>query len=258
MTKQDYSKPVAYDTEGRPLYLHPPEGESKESDGVTAHDEVAVVQVTRTSDPVAVTVSPEMQVRNEQSKKKYPFLNLSAGEYVVLEVTRTIFAPIVIVLGTVLAVCVVVLLWWYVMVHPGSTTPIVNPEAASSVSMFALGMAVLAKIFGWVAYTVFKGNKFFLTNESVIQEIQTALLAQKEQTINLENIKDASFTQHGIIPTLLNYGTLHLSTEGDEQEYRFSYVNNPKQQIAVINNVIEAVKYGRPIDAAVDAAMHAR
>ncbi len=257
MKEQDYSKPVAYDTEGRPLYLHPPEQE-KNDDGVTAHDEVSVVQVTRTSDPVAVTVSPEMQARNEASKRKYPFLNLSAGEYVVLEVTRTIFAPIFIVLMTIISVCFVAVVWWYVMVHPGSSEPIVNPQAASSVSMFALGMTVLIAIFGWVAYTVFKGNKFFLTNESVIQEIQSALLAQKEQTINLENIKDASFTQHGIVPTLLNYGTLHLSTEGDEQEYRFSYVNNPKQQIAIINNVIEAVKYGRPIDDAVDAALHAK
>jgi hypothetical protein len=258
MTKKDYTKPVAYDTEGRPLYLHPPEETQKLDDGITAHDEVAVVQVTRTSDPVAVSVSPEMQARNEESKKKYPFLNLSAGEYVVLEVKRTIFAPIVIVLATTTAVCLTALIWWYVMVHPGSQVPIVNPEAASSVSMFALGMAVLLSIFGWVAYIVFYGNKFFLTNESVIQEIQTALLAQKEQTINLENIKDASFTQRGIVPTLLNYGVLHLSTEGDEQEYRFSYVNNPKQQIAIINNVIEAVKYGRPIDDAVDSAVHSR
>lgn len=254
MKEQDYSKPVAYDTEGRPLYLHPPAEEKKQSSGVTSHDDVAVVQVTRTSDPVAVKVSPEMQRRNDESKKLYPFLNLSAGEYVVLEVKRTIFAQIAIVLGTIALIVLITLLWWVVLVHPGSSQPIIAPQAASSASLFTLGVVVLVGLLGWVAYTVFKGNKFFLTNESVIQEIQTALLSQKEQTINLENIKDASFTQHGIFSVFFNYGTLRLSTEGDEQEYRFSYVSNPKEQIAVINNVIEAVKYGRPIDDAVNAA----
>lgn len=252
MPKEDYSKPVAYDTQGRPLYLHPSDIKKTDESEVTTRDEVAVVQVTRSADPVAVEVSPEMARRNKESQRKYPFLNLTDGEHVILEVKRHPIGIICIWLVTIISILGVLAGWWVMLAHPGSALPYIAPEGASSVSMFAVALAILFALFGWVAQVIFLGNKFFLTNESVIQEIQTALLAQKEQTINLENIKDASFSQRGIVATLFDYGSLRLSTEGDEQEYYFTLVNKPKEQIAIVNNVIEAVKYGRPVDEAID------
>ena len=90
-------------------------------------------------------------------------------------------------------------------------------------------------------------NRFFLTNESVIQEIQTTLLAHHEQTVSLANIEDASYQQAGIFQMMFNYGSIRLSTEGDETTYRFYYVSNPKVQIAILNNAVEAFKNGRPV-----------
>ena len=255
MSKEDLSKPVAYDTEGRPLYLHPQEQvkpQKAEGKSMTPHNEVEVVQVTRSNDPVSVSVSPEMQQRHDESMRKYPFLNLSAGEYVVLRVKRHPIGLIGIWGVAILVAVLVTFGWWFLLAHPGSNEPFISTDSAGFVSLFALGLVALSLVFGWVVAYIFQMNKFFLTNESVIQEIQTSLLSQKEQTINLENIKDASFDQQGILPTLLDYGALRLSTEGDEQEYHFTYVSNPKQQIAVINNVVEAVKYGRPIEEAIE------
>jgi hypothetical protein len=71
---------------------------------------------------------------------------------------------------------------------------------------------------------------------------------RKEQTVSLANIEDASFDQHGIIQTVLNYGSIRLSTEGDETTYRFTYVSNPKKQIEILNNAVESFKNGRPIE----------
>jgi hypothetical protein len=95
---------------------------------------------------------------------------------------------------------------------------------------------------------VYTNNKFFLTNESVIQELQYSLFARREQTVSLVNIEDASYRQEGLLPTLLNYGSIRLSTEGDETTYRFRYVANPKKEIALLNNAVEAFKNGRPIE----------
>jgi hypothetical protein len=47
---------------------------------------------------------------------------------------------------------------------------------------------------------------------------------------------------------MLNYGTVRLSTEGEETTYRVSYVANPRHHIAVLNNAIESFKNGRPVD----------
>jgi hypothetical protein len=47
---------------------------------------------------------------------------------------------------------------------------------------------------------------------------------------------------------MFDYGSIRLSTEGDETTYRFNYVTAPKKQIAILNNAVEAFKNGRPVD----------
>lgn len=108
-----------------------------------------------------------------------------------------------------------------------------------------VGVVVLAMA---IAYYVYINNKFFLTNESVIQEIQVSLFSRQEQTVSLGNIEDASFTQRGILQQILDYGDIRLSTEGDETTYRFSYVARPKDHIAKLNNAVESFKLGRPVE----------
>jgi hypothetical protein len=95
---------------------------------------------------------------------------------------------------------------------------------------------------------VYNNNRFFLTNESVIQEIQFSLFSKREQTVSLANIEDASFRQQGILQSMLDYGSIRLSTEGDETTYRFPYVAHPKKEIALLNNAVEAFKNGRPVE----------
>ena len=109
--------------------------------------------------------------------------------------------------------------------------------------------ALLVSLGTYVAYYVYNNNRFFLTNESVIQVIQPSLFTHDEQTVSLGNIEDASYTQQGVIQQLFNFGSIRLSTEGDETTYRFTYVANPKQHIATLNNAVEAFKNGRPVSA---------
>lgn len=250
---QDDNKPVAYDAQGRPLYLHPPKDmqqpTSPPQNNVT-HDGMQVVQVTRSTDPVAVKVSEETMQRHIESKNKYPMLNLSDGEYVVTNIDRHPIGVFVIWAITVLIILLIVVCWSLLLIHPNIERNIIAPSSVPMVSAFALALAVLALAIGWAALTIFNGNKFFLTNESVIQKIQASLLSQKEQTINLENIKDASFIQRGLFQSVFGYGSIKLSTEGSNEEYLFTLVSNPQHQIAIINNVVEAVQYGRPIDEA--------
>jgi uncharacterized membrane protein YdbT with pleckstrin-like domain len=108
--------------------------------------------------------------------------------------------------------------------------------------------SLLFSVGGYIAVLVYTNNRFFLTNESVIQEIQISLFSKREQTVSLANIEDASYHQRGIVQTLFDYGSIRLSTEGDETTYRFYYVAHPKKEIALLNNAVEAFKNGRPIE----------
>lgn len=114
-------------------------------------------------------------------------------------------------------------------------------------SIMLLLTAILFVLGGIIATMIYQANRFFLTNESVIQHIQTSLFSKKDQSISLANVEDASYRQQGILQTLLNYGSIRLSTEGEETTYRFNFVANPKKEIDKLNTAVEAFKNFRPI-----------
>lgn len=231
----DYDQPVAYDKDGRPLYARPPKDVQEAPQ--------QVVHVARPLDPAELVVSPETMKKHEESVAKHPTLNLSKGEYIISEVRRHwigLFGSLVV--GGLLVFAVLLGLAMYPTLVPSGDPPF------DALLLPALLLLVLIGLGTYIVAWVYLNNKFFLTNESVIQEIQTSLFAHNEQTVSLSNIEDASYTQSGMLQLLFNYGSIRLSTEGDETTYRFQYVSNPKRQIAILNNAVEAFKNGRPVD----------
>lgn len=268
-------QPVAYDANGQPLYARPqppvvnPQPEAQDyqkptqiGSHITAApttaqgenynpriraqyaNEPMVVHTTRSIDPEPFVISEETQARSEDSKRKYPHLNLSDGEYVILDVSRH---PIGMLMPLGAAGIVLLAFLTGMIVYPADAEASGLPSFGLAIIIMMLIMAlVLAGTF--IAIWVYLQNRFFLTNESVIQEIQTSLFAKREQMVSLGSIEDASFRQSGIVQTLFNYGTMRLSTEGDETTYMFAYVADPRKQVSIVNNAIESFKNGRPFD----------
>lgn len=207
-----------------------------------------IVYVTRPHEPIQPKLSDEQRRRHEESKQKYPDLNLSKGEYVISAIHRH---PIGLVYIWAIVGFIIFLVFIATYALAGSSTlsasgdPLFKPKI---LAIPAVLITALVLLFGFIATIIYQANRFYLTNESVIQQIQTGIFVKREQTISLENIEDASYNQHGILPHLFNYGLLRLSTEGDETTYRFNYASNPRKQIAILNNAVEAFKLGRPVD----------
>lgn len=238
-------QPVAYDAQGRPLYAHPPVQPVAPVEAPQSPQ--SVVHFTRALDPEQPVISDEVQKKHDRSRRMYPFLNLSPGEYVIRAVRRHPIGLIVpLTLGTLVIVAALTLLTGYSEI--ALALSLTGPLAEVSTVAIPILLFVLVVAFAmFVSYYVYVNNKFFLTNESVIQEIQVTLFSRLEQTVSLNNIEDASFTQTNIIQHIFDYGDIRLSTEGDETTYRFSYVASPKGHIARLNNAVEAFKNGRPI-----------
>jgi uncharacterized membrane protein YdbT with pleckstrin-like domain len=225
------SEPVAYDTQGRPLYAAPGSPQ--------------VVHVSRAVEPMKQTPSPEVKARHEQSVRDFPSLNLSESEYVISAVRRH---PIGLVLPIAVTIFLVALVASIMINFPIMAPSFGIFNLSYNVVLFVGSMLLLLFLIGgYIVIWIYLNNKFFLTNESVIQEIQVSLFSRHEQTVSLINIEDASYRQQGILQSILNYGSIRLSTEGDETTYRFNYVYNPKQEIAMLNNAVEAFKNGRPV-----------
>lgn len=234
--KAEAPQPVAYDSEGRPLYAAPP----------AQPQQPQIVHLSRAVDPVKPEISAEVKARHDESMRLYPYLNLSEGEFIISAVRRH---PIGLLWPAGSVIFLVALTASLMINFPliASSMGWFNAPPYESILMTGSLLIILFLIIGYVAIWIYINNKFFLTNESVIQEIQTSLFSRHEQTVSLANIEDASYNQHGIIQTLFNYGSIRLSTEGDETTYRFYYVSSPKEQIATLNNAVEAFKAGRPV-----------
>ena len=270
-SSEDLTQPVAYDADGRPLYHHPPQTGrpapvvAQTNSHVTTRPEIIdgenfdprlrsqyanepqVVHVAREIDPKPFTISDELKRKHEKSVQQYPNLNLSEGEYVILDIKRH---PIGMLIPAIVSIFLVVIIMTFVMFYPSIARDSILPIMPSVTDIFGVAMLLIGLVVlgGAVALWIYLQNQFFMTNESVIQEIQESLFSRREQTVSLGSIEDASFRQSGIIQTIFNYGTIRLSTEGEETTYRFHFVANPREQIAIINNAIEDFKNGRPVD----------
>lgn len=232
----DYEHPVAYDAEGRPLYAHPPSQSVK-----TTH-------ITRSLSPEAPVISDAIKLKHDKSIKLYPNLNIGAGEYVVLAVRRHLIGLLPSFIGGVLLIALAFsLLFNYDLL----SNALGLTGAAASLSVIFLPVmlfVIMIVIVVYVTYFIFTNNRMFLTNESIFQTIQVGLFTKREQMISLENVEDASYTLNGVVEHMFNYGSIRLSTIGDEQSYRLTFVANPKQQVDILNNAIEAFKNGRPVE----------
>lgn len=234
--KPSTPEPVAYDINGQPLYAHPPEMPAPQPQ---------VVYMARPLEPQKPHISEGVQKRADESKAQFPQLNLSTGEYVISAISRH---PIGLFSIWAVVGFIVVVLLIAIPFAMGVFATDIDTSNGQSLSLVFLMLAVLAFLGGIMATIVYNTNRFYLTNESVVQHIQVSLFSKKEQTISLTNIEDASFRQYGIIQQLLDYGSLRLSTQGDETTYRFNYVTHPQRQLMMLNNAVEAFKNGRPFD----------
>jgi uncharacterized membrane protein YdbT with pleckstrin-like domain len=208
-------------------------------------NEPKVVHATRQPDKANLSVSDQNARLHEESVARYPHLNLSEGEFVVLDVKRHpvgLFLPVFATAITVLAIITVLI------AYPSDTTSFAGLPSYDDIFLPMLVLMLLIVAGGSIAVWVYLQNQFYMTNESVIQEIQHSLFSRHEQTVSLGSIEDASFKQSGIFQMMLDYGTVRLSTEGEETTYRFSFVRNPRNHVAILNNAIEAFKNGRPVD----------
>jgi hypothetical protein len=238
-------KPVAYDADGNPLYANP-SGQAQPTTAAAPYNPAQVVHVARALEPVPVTVSDETRQRHGDSMKQFPGLNLSEHEYVISAVRRHpigMWGPLIATAFSISLVFILVLNYPYISSVMG--LPI---NLFGTVLLMGTLMTALFLIGGYLAIWVYVNNRFFLTNESVVQEIQSSIFSHKEQTVSLMNIEDASYSRRGPLQTILDYGSNRLSTEGEETTYRFDYVSKPKEQIAILNNAVEAFKNGRPVE----------
>ncbi len=188
----------------------------------------------------------DTQQQHDQSVKDFPNLNLGKDEYVIKAIDRHpigLIPPLAIGLFLVILSLIVFFSADRIVGSMSLGAGAVDPMI---VRVPVLTFALLVLIGTYIAYYVFKNNHFYLTNENVIEQLQISLFYTKEEIVSLPNIQDARYAQKGLIQQLFNFGSIRLSTEGDDTTYYFIYVANPKDQIALIDATIEEYVEAHP------------
>jgi uncharacterized membrane protein YdbT with pleckstrin-like domain len=234
---------------------------TKRSDFETAHQaaqNIPPAQRPASSNSLSsrqeIAIPAELMTKHEDSLRKYPRVHMSKGEYVVMEVRRHPIGLISIWLLMIVLVALTLAILPFYFTNREAIASILSLEAntlptVAAITMPIFGLAALFLLGGLVAVYVYNGNLFYLTNESIIQYIQSSIFSTKEQQINLVNIDDVSYRQQGIVQQVLNYGTVRVSTEGDERNpYVFYFVAKPQFVVRTINDAMEeatgfAVRY---------------
>lgn len=191
---------------------------------------------------------PTVERLHRESKARYPRLHLSKDEYVIEEVRRH---PIGIVSIWAIVLLLIFAAFFGLTLYNGnvdmlSKSFLMGKGSLPSAAALFPGILLLSAFFvlgGVIATIVYNGNRFYLTNESVFQFVQKSLFVTKTQVVNLINVEDASDDKIGLIQQVFNYGTLRLSTQGEETTYHFYFVSNPGRIVGLVNNAAEkAVK----------------
>ena len=113
--------------------------------------------------------------------------------------------------------------------------------------LFAL--LVAAVIISLVALRIYRGNKLIITNKHVIQTIMNSLVSTSVNIIDLGSVEDASFRQENLLQKVFSYGTLRLSTVGDETTYTFPYADVSSEELRGVTRLItEAKKTTRKLE----------
>ena len=181
------------------------------------------------------------KIRHERSKKDFPGLKLEDGEYVEFFFKR---AKIIIKLiwGATFTGLVMVLIGFLLAL---SMQDHIDDMGRRFLFIILFALLAAAVIIWVLAVKIYNGNKLYITNKHVTQMVMNSPVSTSINIIDLKAVEDASFHQKNIFQKMFHYGTLRLSTVGDETTYTFPYCDITTDQLRAVTELIPDAKKTR-------------
>ena len=178
--------------------------------------------------------------RHQEAARRYPDVNLDSDEYVVVSIKRHSFGVFGIIISSMLSFIIVASIWITISIMPNNLN--LTLAMKTNITLASLALLALSVVSAMIGHSIYKNNKFIITNERVVQWIVSGLFNKKKQTINLEAIEDISFSQTGFLQHLIGFGTVRLSTIGEDSTYTFTFVPQPNKYAELLGDLVENAK----------------
>ena len=179
-----------------------------------------------------------VKIRHERSRKDFPGLRLEDDEYVEFAFKRARICLLMILAGVSFGLIVVLLA--FLLVLAGQS--VIDEMGKNYLFIILFTVLAVAIISGVIALMVYRGNKLFITNKRVIQMVMASPVVNSVNIIDLSSVEDASYRQNSILENIFHYGTLRLSTVGDETTYTFKYSDITGEDLKAVTKLISDAK----------------
>lgn len=178
------------------------------------------------------------KIRHERSVKDFPGLRLEDDEYVEFAFSRAKICLLMIFVGTGFGLALILLAFLLVLMGQS----MIDEMGQNFLFIILAALVSAALIICIIATRIYNGNKLFITNKRAIQMVMDSIVSKSVNIIDLVSIEDASFRQDSLLQNIFHYGTLRLSTVGDETTYTFKYSDITGEQLKAVTDLISAAK----------------
>lgn len=151
---------------------------------------------------------------------------LVAGEHVVVIVRKHIIGLIFIYLQALVGVIAVLSILF--IAAPDTFNNLSDQGNRIVVALVVFGLAVLV-FFLFVATYVYRSSRLLVTDKNLIQIDQKSLFIRTVSRLSMSNVEDVTADMRGILPTIFNYGRLHIQTAGERPNFDFTYCPTPNK-----------------------------
>jgi hypothetical protein len=168
-------------------------------------------------------------------------IEFEPGETVLTTVRKHWFVIFSELAGSVIfAVTPLFLLIFYIFSTDLPSAIIIPSEQLFFVVFLLLIWVLLSVLMGFTIWTHYYLDLWIVTNRRIIVIDQIHFFNRKVSSFRLERLQDIKVIVSGIIPTFLNYGTLHAHTAGTtEENFTTSGLPDPRGLQALIQKATD-------------------
>lgn len=173
--------------------------------------------------------------------EKYNFKEISAGEKISSVIHRHWF--------DILRHFLVFFVLISALVGGVMVFPLFSSEAGMAgggVAFFFVGsfLTLLIWIYMFLIWIDYYFDIWIVTSERIINIEQKGLFVRHVSELKLQNIQDVTTEVEGLIPTVLNYGDVHIQTAAEQERFIFRNVPDPYHIKGEIMRLQKAAHHG--------------
>ena len=100
-------------------------------------------------------------------------------------------------------------------------------SAFAAGGFFFSSWVLIVWMFAWKIWTDYYLDVLIVTNRRIFNIDQKGFFHRESGSFRIDRIQNITIDQKGIIQTLLNFGTVHIETAGENEDFVASYIGNP-------------------------------